>query len=125
MSLTMFSKAALALAFGYLVSFAASAPIDKRAIPASINAKFISHGKKYIGVATDQGRLTTGSNAAIIQADFGQVTPENSMKWDATEREFFNLMIGKYVLSQTRSLSWKLQLRWSRLPCNIQSVGMR
>lgn len=43
----------------------------------SVNAVFKAKGKKYFGVATDKGRLTTGDNAAIIKADFGQVTPEN------------------------------------------------
>lgn len=43
----------------------------------SVDAVFKAKGKKYFGVATDQGRLTAGDNAAIIKADFGQVTPEN------------------------------------------------
>jgi len=44
----------------------------------SIDTKFKSHaGKKYIGVATDQGRLSVTENAQIIIDNFGQVTPEN------------------------------------------------
>nr|8USE_A Chain A, Kemp eliminase [Thermoascus aurantiacus]8USE_B Chain B, Kemp eliminase [Thermoascus aurantiacus]8USF_A Chain A, Kemp eliminase [Thermoascus aurantiacus]8USF_B Chain B, Kemp eliminase [Thermoascus aurantiacus] len=51
----------------------------------SVDQLIKARGKVYFGVATDQNRLTTGKNAAIIQADFGMVWPENSMQWDATE----------------------------------------
>ena len=51
----------------------------------SINNAFVAKGKKYIGVAADANTLNDATNAAIIKANFGQVTPENSMKWDATE----------------------------------------
>ena len=51
----------------------------------SLDAAFKAAGKKYVGVATDQGLLGKGQNKQIIIDNFGQVTPENSMKWDATE----------------------------------------
>lgn len=43
----------------------------------SIHEAMVAKGKKYFGTCADQGRLNTGSNAAIIKANFGQVTPEN------------------------------------------------
>lgn len=52
----------------------------------SIDALMKAKGKLYFGTCADQGRLTQGKNAAIIQANFGQVTPENSMKWESLER---------------------------------------
>jgi endo-1,4-beta-xylanase len=51
---------------------------DERQAAQSINDAFIAKGKKYFGTCADQGRLNTGSNSAIIKANFGQVTPENS-----------------------------------------------
>ncbi|KAF1851357.1 glycoside hydrolase family 10 protein [Cucurbitaria berberidis CBS 394.84] len=57
----------------------------KNGAKCSLDSAFKAHGKKYIGVATDRGRLAAGANAQIIKDNFGQVTPENSMKWDATE----------------------------------------
>ncbi|KAL6705988.1 hypothetical protein ACN47E_006267 [Coniothyrium glycines] len=57
----------------------------KNGADCSIDAAFKAHGKKYIGVATDKGRFSVAENAQIIKDNFGQVTPENSMKWDATE----------------------------------------
>lgn len=43
----------------------------------SIDAAIKKKGKKYFGTATDPGRFNSGSNGAIIKANFGQITPEN------------------------------------------------
>lgn len=52
----------------------------------SIDAAMKAKGRKYFGTCTDQGRLTTGSNAAIIKANFGQITPENRCAVPLTNR---------------------------------------
>lgn len=52
---------------------------------ASINDLFVAKGKKYYGTITDPGLLSSTQNAEVIKSYFGQLTPENSMKWDATE----------------------------------------
>lgn len=57
-----------------------------------LDNKIKSHGKKYLGVATDGTRILTRQNANIIRTDFGQVTPEYSLRWDEIEpsRNRFN-----------------------------------
>ncbi|KAH9847488.1 endo-1,4-beta-xylanase C precursor [Lenzites betulinus] len=44
-------------------------------------------GKLYFGTATDNNELTDQPYIAILDnnSEFGQITPANSMKWDATE----------------------------------------
>jgi endo-1,4-beta-xylanase len=104
------------------------APLLAWAGPAStsIDTLIKTKGKKYYGTCSDQGLLQRGSNAVIIQQNFGQVTPENSMsarlhpvplhvfhakwpradcllsrKWDATEpsRGNFNFGNADYLVN--------------------------
>ncbi|KZP22769.1 glycoside hydrolase family 10 protein [Athelia psychrophila] len=60
-------------------------------------------GKKYFGSATDNPELTDLPYVAILSnaGDFGQLTPGNSMKWDATEPEqgTFTFAAGQAIVS--------------------------
>jgi len=78
----------------------------------SIDAAIKKKGKKYFGTATDPGRFNSGSNGAIIKANFGQITPENrfvlsllSPTRDTNRRQY---EVGCY-----RVIAWQLQLRHS------------
>ncbi|KAI0175982.1 family 10 xylanase [Hypoxylon sp. FL1284] len=77
-------KTSLLLALAPLAAWAAPAEHSKRQAQDSVDEMIKAKGKLYFGTATDQN-LLQGKSASVIQADFGQVTPENSMKWDATE----------------------------------------
>ncbi|KAF8693869.1 Glycosyl hydrolase family 10, partial [Rhizoctonia solani] len=55
------------------------------AVLGQLDSKIKAKGKKYFGTCSDSGLLSNSQNAAIIRSDFGQLTPENSAKWDAIE----------------------------------------
>ena len=76
-------KSSLVLLLAPLAALAAPAP---RQAADSIDELIKAKGKLYYGTCTDQNRLSTGKSADIIKGNFGQVTPENSMKWDQTEK---------------------------------------
>ncbi|KAH8110176.1 endo-1,4-beta xylanase [Phellopilus nigrolimitatus] len=54
---------------------------------AQLNSIAQAAGKLYLGSATDNPELNDTAYVAILSnnSEFGQITPGNSMKWDATE----------------------------------------
>ncbi|KAF7799980.1 hypothetical protein EIP86_011223 [Pleurotus ostreatoroseus] len=50
-----------------------------------LDSHFKAKGKVFWGTASDQNRFSNAQDSAVTIANFGSVTPENSMKWDATE----------------------------------------
>ncbi|KFY47019.1 hypothetical protein V495_02122 [Pseudogymnoascus sp. VKM F-4514 (FW-929)] len=73
-----------ALRIALLAATLASATPVKREL-ASIDKLFKAKGKLYFGSITDPVDIANTQDANTIIADFGAVSPENSMKWDATE----------------------------------------
>ena len=52
-----------------------------------LHSKFKAKGKLYFGTEIDHYHLNNNALTTIVKNNFGQVTCENSMKWDATERK--------------------------------------
>lgn len=80
-------KAGLITLLAPLAAMAMPANVEPRQATESIDKLFKAKGKLYYGAATDQGLLGRGKNAAIIEANFGSVTPENSMKWQSLQNQ--------------------------------------
>lgn len=58
--------------------------IEERAAT-TLNAAMRANGRKYLGAATDQNTFSLSQVNEILKTEMGQVTPENSLKWDATQ----------------------------------------
>ncbi|KAI0686162.1 glycoside hydrolase superfamily [Earliella scabrosa] len=57
-----------------------------------LDKAFKAKGKVFFGTAADSNRFNNPTDSAVTIREFGGLTPENSMKWDATEstRNQFN-----------------------------------
>ncbi|RXW17611.1 hypothetical protein EST38_g8240 [Candolleomyces aberdarensis] len=68
--------------------------IEPSASAGGLQVKFRAKGKIYFGTCADPNTLNIASNTNVLKKDFGQLTPENSMKWDATEPSRGNFNFG-------------------------------
>ncbi|CAE6446577.1 unnamed protein product [Rhizoctonia solani] len=61
-----------------------------------LDAKIKAKGKKYFGTCAESASFTDPKRAAIIRSDFGQLTPENSAKWETIQPSRGNFNFGGF-----------------------------
>jgi endo-1,4-beta-xylanase len=66
-------------------SFVITAVVAASSVQAALDAKIKAKGKTYYGNIIDQNTMNVGQVTNILNSEFGAITAENSMKWDATE----------------------------------------
>jgi len=77
---------------------------------------------RYFGCAFDVNRMSDANYTQLVLAQFGQITPENSLKWEVTEptQNVFNYTLGDILVrtTQKNNMSFRAHvLVWhSQLP---------
>ncbi|KAL2256826.1 hypothetical protein VTK26DRAFT_1068 [Humicola hyalothermophila] len=96
-----------------------------------LHDKFTAKGKLYFGAEIDHYHLNNGQLTDIVKREFGQVTCENSMKWDALEPSpgQFNFAnadaVVDFALANGKLIRGHTLLWHSQLPQWVQNINDR
>jgi len=110
-------------------SLPGTTPTTPPATGTGLDAKIKAKGKQYYGVAVDRNTLGISQIDAISKAEFGSVTPENSMKWDSTEssQNNFNYAGGDFLVNWAQTNGKQVRghtLVWhSQLPGWVSNIN--
>ncbi|MCG6494722.1 non-reducing end alpha-L-arabinofuranosidase family hydrolase [Kitasatospora sp. A2-31] len=122
--------AAVALAaVGAAVPLVAQAAFTSNAGTPTTLADAAAVSGRYFGTAVSTGRLGDSTYSTVLDREFKMVTPENEMKWDATEpsRGSFNFAPADSIVNHAAAHGQKMRghtLVWhSQLPGWVRSIG--
>ncbi|KAF6756944.1 glycosyl hydrolase family 10 protein [Ephemerocybe angulata] len=110
-------------------AFVLAAVLSASSVHGALDAKIKAKGKKYYGNIIDSNTINTAQVTNILNTEFGAVTPENAMKWDATEpnRGQFNFgnadSVANWASSRGKLLRGHTLVWHSQLPGWVSNIN--
>ncbi|MGW3941354.1 non-reducing end alpha-L-arabinofuranosidase family hydrolase [Streptomyces phaeochromogenes] len=101
---------------------APESPDSPEAKASTLGAQAAQTGR-YFGTAVAAGKLGDGTYSTILDREFNSVTPENEMKWDATERTRGSFTFGPADQIANRATSRGQRVRGHTLVWHSQLPG--
>ena len=109
---------------------AAATPLTPRAsTEESLQVLYHGVGNIYFGAATEYARLIEGENMKIVNDRFGQVTPEWTMKWKATQPDKNTMTTGpandlvKWAVQNQKSIRGHALLWHEEIPDYVNAIN--